>query len=69
MQPYSSISPRESFNDVRRNRVGRSSQLRRQFEPFEIWKMFGCELMQSVEEIVCSLLGDEFVMSEIHWSS
>src|SRR4029077_3505352 len=69
MQTYSPIPPRETFHDIRGHRVSRASKLRGQLKSLDIRKLFGCELMQSDEEVVRPLPSDEFVMSEIHWSS
>src|SRR5262245_44887942 len=51
MQTDSPIPPRESFDNIRRHRVSSSSKLRGQFKSLEIRKRFGCELMQSDEEV------------------
>jgi hypothetical protein len=59
MQARTTIAPRKSFNDIRRDGIRRSPQLTSKFEAFRRWKPRRCQAMERDEKIVCPLPGDE----------
>src|SRR6266705_2461576 len=66
MDAVSTVPACKSFNDVRRNRIRSTSNLRTKFEPLERWKCFKRKGMNTDEEIVGALPGDEIMMSKRH---
>jgi hypothetical protein len=60
------MPPRESFNNVCRNRVRRLPYLATELEPLERWTLFERQLMKLDEEIISALPRNERFMSKRH---
>jgi hypothetical protein len=66
IQTAFSLWARKTFDDVRRNRVGGSPQLRAEREALESWKCFQGKTMELDEQVVRTLPRDEIVMGHRH---